>query len=259
MSTQILNEGLIEVFIEEKVAKFSFFHPLSNSFPTKLLKSLTKEFEKISLNQNVTVVVLQSKGDGAFCAGASFDELLQVDSIEKGQQFFSGFANVINAMRKCSKIIVGRVHGKAVGGGVGLMAACDYVFANQQVSVKLSELAIGIGPFVIEPVVSKKIGTTAMSALTLAPLSWKNADWAFQHGLIQELYENNESMDLALNEYVKNLSTYIPESLKEMKKILWKQTEHWDVLLAERAAISGKLVLSDFTKNALEAFKNKGK
>jgi methylglutaconyl-CoA hydratase len=182
-----------------------------------------------------------------------------VDSIETGQQFFSGFANVINAMRKCSKIIVGRVHGKAVGGGVGLMAACDYVFANQQVSVKLSELAIGIGPFVIEPVVSKKIGTTAMSALTLAPLSWKNADWAFQHGLIQELYENNESMDLALNEYVKNLSTYIPESLKEMKKILWKQTEHWDVLLAERAAISGKLVLSDFTKNALEAFKNKGK
>ena len=259
MSAQTLDEGQIEVFINNKVAIITFFHPLSNSFPTKLLQNLTLEFEKINFNINVTVVVLQSKGDGAFCAGASFDELLQVNSFETGKQFFSGFANVINAMRKCTKIIVGRVHGKAVGGGVGLMAACDYVFANQHVAVKLSELAIGIGPFVIEPVVSKKIGSTPMSALTLAPLSWKNADWAFQHGLIQELYENNETMDLALNEYVRNLSNCNPEALHEMKKILWQGTEHWDQLLRERAGISGKLVLSDFTKNALEVFKNKSK
>lgn len=259
MSNQTLENGHIAVELQNKVAHISFYHPLSNSFPTALLQKLTKEIQEISQNESINLVVLKSEGHGAFCAGASFDELLKVDSLETGQQFFSGFANVINAMRKCPKMIVGRVHGKAVGGGVGLIAACDYVFAHQSSAVKLSELAIGIGPFVIEPVVSRKIGKTNMSALTLSPWAWKDAKWAFEKGLYQEVFESDEAMDEAIRVYISNISSYNPEALFEMKKILWEQTEHWDVLLAERAAISGKLVLSDFTKKALEAFKNKEK
>jgi methylglutaconyl-CoA hydratase len=259
MSVENPEIGRIKISIENKVAYLSFYHPLSNSFPTELLLELTTVLTNLGTDKKIQLIVLQSLGEGAFCAGASFDELLAVDTLESGKLFFSGFANVINAMRKCPKIIVARVHGKAVGGGVGLIAACDYAFATTKAAVKLSELAIGIGPFVIEPVVSKKIGKTNMSALTLAPLQWKSAHWALEKGLFQEVFESTDLMDTAIEAYTIGLSNYNPEALVEMKKILWENTENWDVLLSERAAISGKLVLSDFTKKALEAFKNKKK
>jgi methylglutaconyl-CoA hydratase len=259
MSIQELEKGKIEVSIENKIATVSFYHALSNSFPTQLLHELTTVFKNLKSDESVQVIVLKSEGTSAFCAGASFDELLAVDSLDSGKAFFSGFANVINAMRTCSKMVIGRVHGKAVGGGVGLIAACDYVFATEQASVKLSELAIGIGPFVIEPVVSKKIGKTNMAAMTLAPLTWKNAKWALEKGLFQEIFESIDLMDEAIREHAQTLANYNPDALLEMKKIIWEGTENWDVLLSERAAISGTLVLSDFTISALQAFKNKKK
>ncbi len=248
-------KGKITTHIIDKTAYISFYHPLSNSFPSSLLHSLTDAINTQSANTDISLIVLQSEGSGAFCAGASFDELLQVSNISEGKAFFSGFANVINAMRKCSKLIIGRVHGKAVGGGVGLVSACDYVFATAQASVKLSELAIGIGPFVIEPAVSKKIGVTAMSEMTLAATQWKSAQWALSKGLFTQTFSTAEEMDNSLEDFTKQLSQYNPEALAEMKKIIWQNTAHWENLLYERAEISGKLVLSEFTKNALAQFK----
>lgn len=248
-------EGQVSVKIEDKIAEVSFYHPASNSFPSVQLQKLTDVLSDLNKNKTVTLIVLKSEGEKAFCAGASFDELLQVSNLEEGNRFFSGFANVINAMRKSNKLIVGRVHGKAVGGGVGLMAACDYVFGTEKTAVKLSELAIGIGPFVIEPAVSKKIGTTAMTEMTLAATEWKSAQWAFEKGLITKLFSSTEEMDDALVQFTNQLSSYNPDALYEMKKAIWQGTENWDNLLYERAAISGRLVLSDFTKNALNQFK----
>lgn len=248
-------EGQVSVKIEDKIAEVSFYHPASNSFPSVQLQKLTDVLSDLNKNKTVTLIVLKSEGEKAFCAGASFDELLQVSNLEEGNRFFSGFANVINAMRKSNKLIVGRVHGKAVGGGVGLMAACDYVFGTEKTAVKLSELAIGIGPFVIEPAVSKKIGTTAMTEMTLAATEWKSAQWAFEKGLITKLFSSTEEMDDALVQFTNQLSSYNPDALYEMKKVIWQGTENWDNLLYERAAISGRLVLSDFTKNALNQFK----
>lgn len=248
-------EGQVSVKIEDKIAEVSFYHPASNSFPSVQLQKLTDVLSDLNKNKTVTLIVLKSEGEKAFCAGASFDELLQVSNLEEGNRFFSGFANVINAMRKSNKLIVGRIHGKAVGGGVGLMAACDYVFGTEKTAVKLSELAIGIGPFVIEPAVSKKIGTTAMTEMTLAATEWKSAQWAFEKGLITKLFSSTEEMDDALVQFTNQLSSYNPDALYEMKKVIWQGTENWDNLLYERAAISGRLVLSDFTKNALNQFK----
>jgi methylglutaconyl-CoA hydratase len=247
--------GTIETIINEKIATLQFFHPSSNSFPSRLLQELTNEIISLSKNENVSIIVLKSQGTGAFCAGASFDELLSVSNFEEGSLFFSGFANVINAMRKCPKLIIGRIHGKAVGGGVGLAAACDYSFATLLSEIKLSEIAIGIGPFVIEPAVSRKVGKIAMSEMTLTPTLWKTSKWAFEKGLYSELFETIEALDLRLEEYTKEVSSYNNEALFEMKKVLWEGTNHWDTLLYERAAISGRLVLSDFTKNALNKFK----
>ncbi len=247
--------GFIKTVIENKTATITFSHPASNSFPSHLLSELAAQFRVFSDDDAVSVIVLKSAGDGAFCAGASFDELLSITDLEGGKSFFSGFANVINAMRSCKKIIIGRVQGKAVGGGVGLAAACDYTFATDGASVKLSEIAIGIGPFVIEPAVSRKIGKTAMSQLTLAAHEWKNADWAFEKGLYSEIFDSIADMDSALAVFVAKLASYNPEALFEMKKVLWENTNDWETLLYDRAAISGKLVLSDFTKNALNQFK----
>lgn len=243
--------GSLLTTIEGKIASVQFGHPASNSFPRVLLDRLTNELTFLSDNPDISIIVLKSEGNGAFCAGASFDELLAVSTLEEGTRFFSGFANLINAMRSCKKIIIGRIQGKAVGGGVGIIAACDYALATQESAVKLSELAIGIGPFVIEPAVSRKIGKMAMSEMTLAAHEWKTASWAHQKGLYGKVLENQEELDKEVTIFSKKLANYNPDALTEIKKVFWEGTAHWDKLLKERASISGKLVLSDFTKNAL--------
>lgn len=237
------------------VAIVEFGHPASNSFPAVLLERLQKEFEKLSNDDEVKVIVLKSEGERAFCAGASFDELLAVKNMQEGKMFFSGFANVINAMRKCEKIIVGRIHGKTVGGGVGLAAACDYCFATEHAAIKLSELSIGIGPFVIAPAIERKMGVGALAELSLAAHEWKNAYWAKDKGLYARVFENAAEMDKELDFFTSKLSQYNPAALYEMKKVLWEGTQNWDDLLQERAAISGELVLSDFTRKALSKLK----
>lgn len=246
--------GSIITTIENTIATLEFGHPASNSFPTELLNRLTNELHTLSTNSNVSLIILKSSGSGAFCAGASFDELLAVSNAEEATQFFSGFANVLNAMRNCSKIIIGRIHGKAVGGGVGIIAACDYAMATQESAVKLSELAIGIGPFVIEPAVSRKIGKTAMTEMTLET-NWKTASWASDKGLFAKVFETTTELDTEIATFANKLSKYNPEALIEMKKVFWEGTENWSTLLYERAEISGKLVLSDFSKKALNLLK----
>lgn len=246
--------GVLLTTIENKIATLEFGHPASNSFPSDLLYRLTNELNTLSQNKTVSVIILKSSGNGAFCAGASFDELLAVSNLKEATKFFSGFANVLNAMRNCSKIIIGRIHGKAVGGGVGIAAGCDYAMATTESAIKLSELAIGIGPFVIEPAVCRKIGKSAMTELTLET-DWKTATWANQNGLYAKVFENTTELDTEIMAFVNKLARYNPEALSEMKKVFWEGTENWNTLLYERATISGKLVLSDFSRNALSQFK----
>ncbi|MCF2874732.1 MULTISPECIES: enoyl-CoA hydratase/isomerase family protein [unclassified Tenacibaculum] len=253
--TTTRENGSLYTDIENKIATIEFGHPASNSFPSELLERLAKELDKVSENDEVAIVILKSEGERAFCAGASFDELVAIDNLDDGKSFFSGFANVINAMRRCSKLIVGRVQGKTVGGGVGLAAACDYVFATEHASIKLSEFTIGIGPFVIAPAVERKISVSGLAELTLDATNWKNAYWAKEKGLYARVFESISDLDKELEMFSEKLASYNPEALKEMKKALWKGTEHWEELLIERAVTSGKLVLSDFTKKALAKFK----
>lgn len=247
--------GSLYTNINGKVATIEFGHPASNSFVAELLDRLTAEFHTLSENSDISVIVLKSEGDRAFCAGASFDELMAVSNLEEGKIFFSGFANVINSMRTCKKVIIGRVQGKTVGGGVGLASACDYVFASVDASIRLSELTIGIAPLVIEPAVERKIGTAAISELSLSPSEWKNAYWAQEKGLFSKVFDSMKELDNDLEFFTEKLASYNPEALEDWKKILWKNTSHWDTLLVERAAITGKLVLSEFTRNALSKFK----
>ncbi|HEY9184465.1 MAG TPA: enoyl-CoA hydratase/isomerase family protein [Salegentibacter sp.] len=254
MSTTPEN-GSLYTKIENGIAHLEFGHPASNSFPSVLLERLEKEIEKLSDDENVNVILLKSEGEKAFCAGASFDELVAIETMQAGKLFFSGFANVINAMRKCKKIIIGRVQGKTVGGGVGLVAACDYAMATDAAAIKLSELSIGIGPFVIAPAVERKMGVDALAELSLAAHEWKNAYWAKEKGLYARVFESIKDLDKEVEIFTEKLASYNPEALFEMKQILWKDTAHWEELLFERAAISGELVLSDFTKNALGKFK----
>ena len=249
------SDANIQLSINNKIATLTFFHSASNSFTSQMLANLTAQFNDLSSNELVNVIVLQSTGEGAFCAGASFNELLSITDFESGTQFFSGFANVINAMRKCDKIIIGRIHGKAVGGGVGLAAACDFTIATAQSSIKLSEIAIGIGPFVIEPAVSRKIGKMACATLTFTPSEWQTASWAHQKGLFDKIVPSQTALDIEVNQIAEQFITYNSAALSQIKRIFWENTDHWDTLLTDRAKISGQLVLSDFTKKALHEFK----
>lgn len=255
MSVTNRENGSLYTKIQNKTATVEFGHPASNSFPSELLQRLSDELNSLSHNNEVNVIILKSEGEKAFCAGASFDELLEVDDYEKGARFFSGFANVINAMRTCSKLIIGRIHGKAVGGGVGLAAACDYAMATENSAVKLSEFTIGIGPFVIAPAVERKMGKAALAEMTIAADEWKNAYWAQEKGLYAKVFENTADLDKEIDILSTKLAGYNPEALEAMKKILWKGTDDWSTLLAENAKISGRLVLSEATKTALAKFK----
>jgi methylglutaconyl-CoA hydratase len=245
--TTTRENGSLYTRIDNGIATLEFGHPASNSFPSVLLERLEKELKKLSEDNSVKIIVLKSEGDKAFCAGASFDELIKIDDMQQGKIFFSGFANVINAMRECEKLIIGRIQGKAVGGGVGLIAACDYAMATDAAAIKLSELSIGIGPFVIAPAIERKMGVAALSELTLGAHEWKNAYWAKEKGLYARVFESIKDLDREIELFSEKLASYNPEALYEMKKILWKNTDHWDSLLPERAAISGELILSDFS------------
>jgi methylglutaconyl-CoA hydratase len=249
--TTTRENGSLYTNVINGIATLEFGHPASNSFPSVLLERLENELKKLSKDEEVKIIILRSEGEKAFCAGASFDELLAVENMQQGKIFFSGFANVINAMRTCKKLIIGRIHGKTVGGGVGLAAACDYCFASEKASIKLSELNIGIGPFVIAPAIERKMGVGALAELTLAAHEWKNAYWAKEKGLYARVFDEMEQMDKEIQFFAEKLASYNPEALAEMKKVLWEGTEKWGSLLEERAAISGELVLSDFTRNAL--------
>lgn len=256
--TTITEQGSVEFVISEQgIATIEFFHPMSNSLPGKILNKLANTITEVGNNDDVKVIVLKSKGDRAFCAGASFDELISIEDLETGKEFFSGFAKVINAARKCPKFIIGRVQGKAVGGGVGMASAVDFCYATKHAAVKLSELAVGIGPFVVGPAVERKVGTSAMSMMAINATEWYPAEWAKEKGLYAETFDTTEEMDAAIDVLANKLATSNPEAMNMLKKVFWEGTENWDQLLLERAAMSGKLVLSDFTRNAINAFKKK--
>lgn len=253
-----IDQGYVEYTIEENgIGTIEFGHPLSNSLPGKILQKLADTITELGKIDEVKVIVLRSSGDKAFCAGASFDELISIKDLETGKAFFSGFAKVINACRKAPKFVIGRVHGKAVGGGVGIASSVDYCFATENADVKLSELAVGIGPFVVGPAVERKIGLSAMSELAINATEWRNAEWARKKGLYVDTFETEEEMDHEINKLADRLASSSPEAMAELKKVFWKGTENWDELLIERAGISGRLVLSDFTINAINSFKKK--
>ena len=245
----------VKLNIENQVGYIEFFHPEHNSLPTNLLTQLAQTINDAGNNGDIKVIVLKSAGNRTFCAGASFKELVNINDEESGKVFFSGFANVINAMRKCPKFIIGRIQGKTVGGGVGIASATDYCMATKFASIKLSELNVGIGPFVVGPVVERKLGLSAMSQIAIDANSFYSAEWAKQKGLFSHVFESTEELDEAVKTFAEGLSKYNPEAMKEMKNIFWKGTEDWDNLLIERAKISGRLVLSDFTKETLKRFK----
>ena len=248
-------EPYVKQTIENEVGYIEFFHPAHNSLPGDILAKLAETIAEAGANDAIKVIVLKSGGDRTFCAGASFKELININDAATGKVFFSGFANVINAMRKCPKFIIGRIQGKTVGGGVGLAAATDYCMASKYAAIKLSELNIGIGPFVVGPAIERKIGFSGMSQIAIDANSFYPAEWAKDKGLFTHVFESNEALDGAVKSTAEHLCSYNTEAMKDMKKVFWTGTGDWDVLLAERAATSGKLVLSDFTKEKLKGFK----
>jgi len=250
-------DAFVRSDIQNGIGTITFFHPQSNSMPGVQLRNLAAEIEKLGKDKAVRVIVLKSEGEKAFCAGASFDELISIKDIDTGLHFFSGFAMVINAMRKAPKFIIARVQGKAVGGGVGIAASADYAIAHDSAAVKLSELAVGIGPFVVGPAVERKVGTSAFCHLTINASEWQSAQWAREKGLYTEVCNSPQELDLKIKTLADKLALSNPEAMQMLKKVMWEGTENWDTLLLERAGMSGKLVLSDFTVKAIQSFKQK--
>jgi methylglutaconyl-CoA hydratase len=248
-------QGEVTSVTANGIGYITFYHPQSNSLPGAILRQLAEAITSMGNDSSAKVIILQSQGDKAFCAGASFDELISIQDIETGKKFFSGFAMVINAMRKAPKFVIARVQGKAVGGGVGIASAADYTLATDAAAVKLSELAVGIGPFVVGPAVERKIGTASFSQLTINATEWQSAQWAKEKGLYADIFASVTELDGAVKALATRLSESNPEAMGMLKKIMWEGTEHWDNLLTERAEMSGKLVLSDFTRNAISKFK----
>ena len=250
-----MSKTYVKQTIVNNISYIEFYHPSHNSLPGDILQKLVNLIKNAGDNKDIKVIVLQSGGDRTFCAGASFKELVNISDEDSGKTFFSGFANVINAMRICPKLIIGRIQGKTVGGGLGIIAACDYCLATKYAEIKLSELNIGIGPFVIGPVIERKIGLSSLSQISLNPSKFFTTSWAKDNGLYAEVFENISQLDLAVQTFAEELCSFNQEAVNEIKKLFWRGTDHWDTLLEEQAVISGRLVLSSFTKEKLNKFK----
>jgi enoyl-CoA hydratase/carnithine racemase len=251
-ASSLLEAGTVDSRIQDGVGTVRFGHPKGNSLPAALLTKLAGAIEQLGQAADARVIVLRSEGTGAFCGGASFDEFRAVKDAAMGQRFFSGFAQVILAMIRAPKFVLTRVHGKTAGGGVGLVAASDYAIATSAAALKLSELTVGIGPFVVGPVIEKKIGLAAFSALAV-DAEWRDADWGERHGLYAEVVETIPALDHRVEAQARKLAGNNPEAMRHLKAVFWEGTEHWPALLSARAAISGTLVLSDFTRKALQS------
>lgn len=258
MATSTPEQGGVQYAVDEQgIGRIDFGHPASNSLPSAVLNALAEAIDNATADDACKVILLRSWGNRAFCAGASFDELIAIQSEEEGLDFFSGFSKVILSIRRSSKFVLARVQGKAVGGGVGIAAAADYALATQHAAVKLSELAIGIGPFVVGPAVERKMGKAGFTALAIDAASWYSAEWAKEQGLYADVYGTEEELDLAIEALAERLAASNPEAMMELKQAFWSGTDHWELLLPERAAVSGRLVLSDFTRQAIAKFKAK--
>ena len=249
-------EGEVDVRIRDAIATVSFSHPRSNSLPSALLRRIAAEITEVSGNSGIKVIVLRSAGEKAFCAGASFDEMKAVSDASSGREFFSGFARVILAMTRAPQFVVARVQGKVTGGGVGLVAASDYVLAVRAAALKLSELAVGLGPFVIGPVVERKAGRGPFAAMSI-DADWRSAEWAERHGLYARVFDDAKEMDKALDALLDFLQGANPEAIRQFKKALWADTQDWPQLLEQRAGISGALALSAHTRAAIERFERR--
>lgn len=245
-------EAYVKNYCEGNIGFLEFGNPAGNSLPSPLLKAFKAGLIALEKDSNVRVIIIQSFGDRAFCGGASLAEMKTLQTIEEATAFFMGIADLINTLRSLSKFVIGRVHGKVVGGGVGLVAACDYVLANRTAQIKLSELSIGIGPYVIEPVVSRKIGGTAFAQLSLDAHQWKSATWAEDKGLYHALFETQVELDIAVKTNAERFASYPEKAVKTLRKLHWKETEHWDKLLPKNAAITGELALQEATQNILK-------
>ncbi len=244
-------EPYIKATIENKVGTIEFFHPSHNALPANLIHDIVCQIHEMGMNKSVNVIILQSGGDRTFCAGANFDELIAIENERDGFNFFMGFANIINAIRICPKLVIGRVQGKAVGGAVGIASAVDYCFATKFAAIRLSEINIGIGPFVIGPAVERAVGCSTFRHMTLNPDTFFSPEWAKEKGVFDEVYDSIEEMDKALNNFAENLAIKSPEALHEVKTMFWQNTGHWEDLMRERASVSGRLILSDYSKQKL--------
>lgn len=249
--------GYVKYHSENNIGTIEFFHPKGNSLPGNILKDLTSVIHEASEDPSNQVVVLRSGGDGAFCAGASFDELCNISNADEGKEFFMGFANVINAMRTCPKMILCRIHGKAVGGGIGITAASDFSVAMKGSSIKLSELSLGIGPFVVGPAVGRKLGNSGFATLAMDSETWYDSEWALANGLYNKLVNSIDELDKEVERLAKNLSESNPNALRNLKDIMWQSTGHWSATLEQRAEISGELVLSQHTRKFIAEFQKK--
>jgi methylglutaconyl-CoA hydratase len=250
-----MTQGGIQTSTENGIGTIRFFHPKSNSLPSHVLKQLAQTILEFGMDENVKLIVLRSEGTGAFCAGASFDELLTLQEPVSSKEFFMGFARVINAIRVIPKFVIGRVHGKAIGGGVGISCAVDYCMATSSASVKLSELAVGIGPFVVGPAVERKVGTSAFNSLAVNATEFRSAAWACEKGMFMDVYDTVEELDQQIDALALRLAKSSPDAMKDLKAVMWSGTEHWDTLLEQRAEISGRLILTDFAKYTIQQFK----
>ena len=249
-----MESGHVSVETANGIATVRFGHPKGNSLPGSLLRRIADTIDAVAADASAQVIVVRSSEPGPFCAGASFDELRAIEIAETGKEFFMGFARVILAMRRCPKLIIARVHGKAVGGGVGIVAAADYAIATSAASVKLSELAIGIGPFVVGPAIERKIGAGAFQALAIDATGWRDADWAERHGLFAQVVSDGAALDESVAALAGQLARSNPEATAKLKQSFWEGTDDWPSRLEERAGMSGALVVSTFTRNAIAAF-----
>lgn len=211
----------IELEVKNEVGTIWLNRPeIHNAFNEVMIAELIKIFEEINEREDIRVVVLRGRGK-SFCAGADLNWMRDVAkySYEENYKESLNLSLCFYNIYTCAKPTIAVVHGAAIGGANGLLAACDFVYADENTTFSLSEVKIGIVPACISPYVTKRVGEYGSKELMLTGKRFKGEE-AANHKLVNKSLPANE-IDGNLEELIAILKTSGPKAMTHCKNLLY--------------------------------------
>lgn len=245
-----LRDGVLHIYLNKPEKH--------NALDSKLIKELTDVF-KSSLSDDIRIIVLSGKGK-SFCSGADLQWMKEIinydfnDNIRESNEL----AELLYTINRHPKPVIALVKGAAIGGGAGLMSACDIIIAEENTKIGFTEVRLGLAPAVISPFVVARLGYAKAKELFLTG-EILNAKKAFDIGLVN-IVTDDSNLEFELNKIVEMLSNNSPNAIKQIKELIYYlQTQNIEDIRNYTVNLIANLRISNEGQEGMNAFLEKRK